>query len=333
MMKLEKLAEDYRNSVLENVHYGQICIVDETGNILHEVGDAQTTTYLRSAAKPIQALPVFMHQADELHHIGEREATLFMASQRGETYHVEGLTKLKEQLEIEEDTLICSASYPLNDAPKEAYIYNHSPKRKMLHNCAGKHFGFLALTKALGAPVESYGELEGPAQQLSLDAMAYMTETNKEDIKLGIDGCGFPVHAVPLQSIAKAYMKLANPDVIEDEGYRKAAEKVGRLMNEHPEMIASHDFVCTVLLKDPNIVAKGGAKGVYGIGLRDERIGISLKVIDGSEDVWPNIIARILEEIDYKNKATIQALYDLSPKELTNDGNTIVGERKAVFNL
>src|SRR5699024_3340843 len=115
--------------------------------------------------------------------------------------------------------------------------------------------------------------------------------------------------------------------------YRRAVEKAGRLMNQSPEMIASHQFVCTTLLNDSNIVAKGGAKGVYGIGLRDERIGISLKVMDGSEDVWPNIIAHILESIHYKNKETIEALYQLSPKQLTNDGSAIVGERKTVFSL
>lgn len=332
-MQVEKLVEDYRNGTLENIHYGQICMVNESGEVLHEVGDVHTTTFLRSAAKPIQTLPVFMHDADELYGISGEEAALFMASQRGEVYHVEGLKSLQKKLNIQEETLICSASYPLNDPPKEKYIYEHREKRKLLHNCAGKHFGALALTKALGAPIDDYGALMSPAQQFSLEAMAYMTETSKEKIKLGTDGCGFPVHAVPLHAIAKAYMKLACPDVMEDVAYRKAAEKVGNLMNAHPEMIASHDFVCTVLLNDPNIIAKGGAKGVYGIGLRKEQIGISLKVIDGSEAVWPNIIARILEQINYDNKQTIEALYTLSPKEIKNDGNTVVGERKALFHL
>lgn len=332
-MKLVKLVEDYRNGVLENVHYGQVCIVNESGNITHELGDAQTTTFLRSAAKPFQALPVYIHEADKEFGVTEKEATIFMASQRGEAYHEEALASIKEKLAIEEDALICSAQYPLNDAPKEKYIYDHKSKRKMLHNCAGKHFGILALTKTIDAPLETYGDLEGPAQQLSLDAMAYMAEFPKEEIQFGVDGCGFPVYAMPLQNIANAYMRLANPALLDDAKYAKAVTRAGKLMSAHPEMIASHDFVCTVLLNDPNLVAKGGAKGVYGIGLRDEKIGIALKVIDGSEDVWPNIIARILESIDYKNKATIQALYDLSPKQLTNDGDKLVGERRTVFSL
>lgn len=332
-MELVRLVEDYRNGVLENIHYGQVCIVDEQGDILHEVGDSETMTYLRSASKPFQALHAYMNEADKKFDINDKEATIFMASQRGESYHQEVLASIKEKLSLDEDVLICSAAYPLNDEPKEQYIYNHKEKRKMLHNCAGKHFGFLALAKTLGEPVETYGEADSKVQQLSLDAMAYMAEYPKESIRLGIDGCGFPVYALPLQNIAKAYKNLANPVGLDDPTYKGAVERAGFLMNAHPEMIASHDFVCTVLLQDSNLVAKGGAKGVYGIGLRDEKIGIALKVIDGSEDVWPNIIAHILESINYKNIETIEALYRLSPKTLTNDSDTIVGERKAVFTL
>src|SRR5699024_2582445 len=332
-MKLEKLVEDYRNGTLENEHYGQVCVVNEAGEVIHALGDVNTRTFLRSSAKPFQALPVYMHEAEKPFHITDKEATIFMASQRGEAYHEEVLISLKEKLGLEEDTLICSAQYPLNDAPKEQYIYDHKAKRKLLHNCAGKHFGILSLAKALGHSLETYGDLDSEVQQMSLDAMAYMAEYPKEDFKFGVDGCGFPVYAIPLKHIAKAYMRLANPDSLDDDKYAKAVRRAGELMNAHPEMIASHDFVCTVLLNDPNLVAKGGAKGVYGIGLREEKIGISLKVMDGSEDGWPAIIARILVSLNYKNKATIEALYHLSPSHLTNDGGKIVGERRAVFTL
>lgn len=332
-MTMQRLVEDYRNETLENIHHGQICVVDEYGELLYEVGDSSTMTYLRSAAKPFQALNTFIYHADEKFGINEREAAIFMASQRGESYHQEVLASVQRKLQMEEDILICSPAYPLNDAPKEQYIYDHQAKRKLLHNCAGKHLGMLALAKTLGEPLETYGDLHSRVQQMSLDAMAYMASYPRDDIQLGIDGCGFPVYALPLRHIAKAYMKLANPSVIADDLYRQAAAKVTRLMNDHPEMIASHDFICTVLLKDPNIVAKGGAKGVYGIGLKKEKIGIALKVMDGSEAVWPQIVSHILQALDYANKDTIKALHELSPSTITNDGGIIVGERKVVFDL
>lgn len=70
------------------------------------------------------------------------------------------------------------------------------------------------------------------------------------------------------------------------------------MMNKHPKMVASEKFICTSLLEDSNIVAQGGAQGVYCFGLKKERLGFALKVANGSEDVWPNIIASILEQIN-----------------------------------
>jgi len=189
------------------------------------------------------------------------------------------------------------------------------------------------LAKVLGHDIDGYWELEHPVQQLSLAAMADMANYPQEDIGIGIDGCGFPVYAMPLHHIAQAYMKLACPDLIQHPEMKEAVGKITGNMNAHPEMIASHDFICSVLLADPNMVAKGGAKGVYGFALKKERISFALKMIDGSELVWPIIIASILEQIGYENPETIERMYKLAPKEIINDNLTVVGERKIMFDL
>ncbi|MEG2935859.1 MAG: asparaginase, partial [Clostridium sp.] len=88
-----------------------------------------------------------------------------------------------------------------------------------------------------------------------------------------------------------------------------------------------------LLNEDPNIVAKGGAKGVYCFGLKEERLGISIKIIDGSEDEWPIIVATILEQLNYKNKETIQRLRRVYPNTVINDNKKNVGESKVVFKL
>ena len=51
-----------------------------------------------------------------------------------------------------------------------------------------------------------------------------------------------------------------------------------------------------------NIVAKGGAKGFYTFGLKEEQIAFALKVIDGSEAPSPIIVASILEQIGFWDK-------------------------------
>ena len=104
-------------------------------------------------------------------------------------------------------------------------------------------------------------------------------------------------------------------------------------MNAHPEMIAGTKSVCSALLQDDNIVAKGGAMGVYCFGLKKERLGFVLKIEDGSTDEWTLIIGSILEQIGYKNKTTLERLKTLFPNEIKNDNGYIVGSKKAGFVL
>ncbi|WP_342511990.1 asparaginase [Sporosarcina sp. FSL K6-1522] len=332
-MECQVLVEEFRGGILENVHMGVICGIHAEEDVCYSVGDSQHMTFLRSAAKPFQAIPVIQHGVAEQFGLTLEEVALFAASQRGEAYHIEALESIIRKTSIEEDQFYCCPSYPLNDEPKADYHRQHGEKRKLYHNCSGKHSGFMALAKVLGHELEGYWQLEHPVQQLGLAAMAEMADYPKENIGIGIDGCGFPVYAMPLQHIAQAYLKLACPDLIEQQVMREAVVSMTASMTAHPEMIASHNFICSVLLADPNIIAKGGAKGVYGFALKKERMSFALKVLDGSELVWPNIVASILEQIGYDNYETIERLYALSPKEIVNDNAAVVGERKAVFDL
>ena len=133
--------------------------------------------------------------------------------------------------------------------------------------------------------------------------------------------------------MAITYLKLACPDLIKEEDIRDAVIKMTKVMNAEPNIVASEHFVCSVLLMDDNIVAKGGAQGVYCFGLKNERIAFALKVLSGSEDVWPNVLASILEQINYKNKQTIATLRALRPSVVKNDAGLIVGEIKEIFKL
>ncbi|HJF32137.1 MAG TPA: asparaginase [Sporosarcina psychrophila] len=332
-MDQKALVKEYRNNILENVHMGVICGINAEGDILYSVGDENHMTFLRSAAKPFQSIPVIQNGVDDKFGLTSKEAALFAASHRGEDYHIEALESILKKTGIDEEQFYCCPTYPLNEEPKADYHRMHGMQRKLYHNCSGKHSGFIALAKVLEHDMDGYWELEHHVQQLSLAAMADMANYPKEDIGIGIDGCGFPVYAMPLQHIAQAYLKLACPDLIQQPKMREAVVKITGYMNAHPEMIASHDFICSVLLADLNIVAKGGAKGVYGFALKKERMSFALKVMDGSELVWSIIIASILEQINYEKRQTIERLYELVPKEIINDNLTIVGERKVVFDL
>ncbi|KQO18699.1 asparaginase [Paenibacillus sp. Leaf72] len=327
------LVEEYRGGTLENIHHGHICGIDDQGKVIYRVGDPEWVSYMRSAAKPFQAIPAFIHGVPDTYSLTEPEKTLMTASHRAEPYQVEALEAMLSKIGIEERCLICSETYPLSMQARDTLLLHSQPPRRLYHNCSGKHLGVLALCQAKGYPLEGYADPEHPAQREILQTIAEFSGAKVEEIQLGTDGCGFPVFALPLRQIAAMFLKLACPDLLEDQRTREAAGQVGRLMNENHNMVSAPWFICSNLLKDSNIVAKGGAKGIYGFALRKERVAFALKVLDGSEEEWALIIASILEQINYSNRVTIDLMYQLASRELKNDSGLLVGTNKAVFQL
>ncbi|WP_047980199.1 asparaginase [Ornithinibacillus contaminans] len=332
-MKAVTLVEETRAGLVENVHTGMIAGVNDQLETIYHAGDTSHYTYYRSASKPIQALPVFLTTIIAKYGLTNEEAALFTASHRGESYHIAALESMLAKLPVSEHELYCPAAYPLNNEPKEEMLRENREKRRLYHNCAGKHMGFITVCREMGFPVEGYWEVDHPLQQQLLDVLSELSEVPKADIHIGMDGCGVPVFAIPLNNMALTYLKLACPDVIKDADLRKAVNQMTSLMNEHPRIVASENFICTTLLEDPNIVAKGGAQGVYCLGLKKERIGFALKVLTGSEDVWPAVVASILEQINYENKETVARLRALKPSIVKNDAGLVVGEIKEKFTL
>lgn len=322
------IVEEYRGGEIENIHQGVICVVNEQQEVIYAKGNIERHVFYRSAMKPIQAIPIFLTNILEEYHITLKEAALFMASQRGELYHEQALEQLLQKLQLKEDYLVCGESYPLNEAPKNAYIYAHKRKRKLLHNCAGKHLGFLAYAKEKGLPLDSYTSPNHPLQKEIYHYMKMLAEVTDEEVHAGMDGCGAPVYSIPLKNMAISYMKFGLPSLIEDPSLRKAVTKIGETMNAFPEMIASDQFVCSALLADQNIIAKGGAQGVYCFTLKEEGLSVALKVLSGSELVWPNLLADLLEKLNYQNIATIGRLRAIRGKDLLNDSGYPIGETK-----
>lgn len=325
--------EEYRGGILECVHRGHICGVSDTGAVTHATGDPDFVTFLRSSAKPIQVLPVIERGLDKQYRLSDGEIAVMTGSHRAEPFHVKALESILSKTGGHEDELVCLPTYPLGETAREDLLKKGLPKRRIYHNCSGKHLSILMLCRALGCSTEDYWDIDNAAQQEILRHISIVAGYPAADIKVGVDGCGVPVFALPLRALAGAYMRMACPDTIPDPSVRRAVERVTRLMNENYEMVSGTNRICSLLLMDPNIVAKGGAKGVYCFGLKRERLGFAIKVMDGSEDEWPFIVASILEQIGYENEETIHRLYRAFPLDVKNDNGRIVGKSKVVFSL
>ncbi|WP_407270096.1 asparaginase [Radiobacillus sp. PE A8.2] len=326
------IAEEYRGGNLENRHEGAICVLDQNKEVIYSKGEIENNRiFYRSAMKPIQAIPAFDAGIEEKYGLSSDEMALFCASQRGESYHQHSLSSLIEKLKLNEESLICGESYPLNEQPKIEYICEGKKKRKLLHNCSGKHLGFLAYSREKGLSMEDYGDVNHPLQQWIKQEIELLSEYPEAKMAVGKDGCGVPVYGIPLRNMALSYLKFANPELVSDERKRNVLNRISYTMQANPEIVASHEFICTVLLKDKNIIAKGGAQGVYCLALKDEKISIALKVMSGTELLWPLIVAKVLEKLNYKNKRTIEDLYKLRFSKILSDSGEVVGETKIIL--
>src|SRR5690606_8257695 len=131
-------------------------------------------------------------------------------------------------------------------------------------NCSGKHSGMIITAKHYGEDLDTYYKIEHPVQQRILKTISEVCEYDKDEIKLAIDGCGVPVHAMPLYKFAQGFAKLSKPEVFNSER-EKVVKKITTIMTEYPEMIAGTDRICTDLMKvcGDRLFAKSGAAAFY----------------------------------------------------------------------
>lgn len=325
MASYEPLVCEYRGEILDLTHVGYFCMVDERSQVISAVGSPEEIVYYRSASKPIQALPVIAMGLDQKYGITEEESVIFAGSHAGEPFHVRALESIFEKAGLKEEQLIMHPACP---AEKQAYldwVRSGQEKRKFLHNCAGKHAALMLGQRALGGRLEEYWQIEAPIEQEVRRTIAVLSETTPEQVQIGVDGCGVPVFAVAMRQIAAAFKNLACPTLIKDDRLAQAAAAFVPRIHRYPHMMRGTGYLCSRINEDENLIGKGGANAVYGLGLKKERIGIAVKAADGCEDIWPFVIAAALRQIGYKNEETLSMLDSLHGADIRNDNDLVVG--------
>lgn len=322
MPDFRPLAYEYRGKILDLTHMGYICAVDENSNLLWHAGDPDAVVFYRSASKPVQALPVIARGLDAEYGLTREETAVFAGSHQGADCHVRALESIFRKAWLSEDMLCMDPAKPQA---------GDGVARKFCHNCSGKHAGAMLLQRALGGDVRDYWREDSPAQMEIRRCIAEVSEYPAGDVGVGLDGCGVPVFAVGMRNIAIAFRNLARPERIRDEALSRAAAEFVPRMHEYPHMIKGRDTLCTLLNSDPDIVAKGGANGAYGFGVKSMGVGVAIKLADGTNGVWPLIIAAALRRLGYANADTLAMLDRLCPGTIVNDNGDAAGERRAAF--
>lgn len=340
----QPIYEFTRGQTVESVHFGAVAIVERAGTLLAWHGNPQAVTFLRSTAKPFQALPFVESLAPQAFGLTLREIALICASHNGTDEHAAVAASIQRKVGLTEDHLHCGIHPPGHIPTREALQARGQAPTPNRHNCSGKHTGMLAHAVYRGWPLETYLDPAHPLQTSILACLAEMSSLPPDEIRTGIDGCSAPNFAIPLVRAAWAYARLCDPDGL-PPARAQACHTITRAMTTYPDMVAGPGAFDTRLMQATGgrILAKGGAEGYQGLGLLpgvlapgSPGVGITVKISDGAarSGVRSAVVMEVLRQLNVLSAEEWETLAECGPRlPVHNYRKILVGEGRPCFNL
>ena len=291
MTKAVDLVELWRGGRLESVHQGHAVVIDDTGQIVQAWGDPTHVTYPRSSAKILQALPMVESGVADRFGLNTEQLALSCASHSGAAIHTERAQAWLADLGMDDDAFRCGPQWPADVPARDGLIKGDATPCRYHNNCSGKHCGFLTMVKANGWGPE-YVEMDHPLQVAIKQVFEELTEETSPG--WGIDGCSAPNHAASIGGLARAMATIAKAD---DSTTRGAAMvRLREATMAHPELVANTDRACTHLMQagKGKVSVKTGAEGYFIAILPEQRMGVALKIMDGTTRASECAMAAIL---------------------------------------
>jgi L-asparaginase II len=337
------LVEIKRGPVIESSHCGHVVAVDGGGRKVTELGAPEQVTYLRSSAKPFQAIPLITTGAADRFQFSTQEVAIACGSHNGDPEHTRTVQSMLRKIGLTESALKCGTHEPYGpEAASE--LSERGEKPNVLHNnCSGKHAGMLAVALHLGAEVETYDKPDHPVQVAITRAVSQFSGLPLNSIRTGVDGCGVPVHGVPLRAMALMYARLVTAPASFDHATRAACERVTGAMRAFPEMIGGDtESLDTALMRivPGGLIAKAGAEGLFTAAVMPSKrwplgLGLVLKVEDGDKGSRARrpAVVEALRQLGVLPDAALGALAHLSKPVIRNHRGEAVGETLTRFEL
>jgi L-asparaginase II len=272
-----ELVHVVRNGLVESVHVGDVAVCDADGRLRASAGDPDRPLFGRSCEKPLQgAVSLSAMEEPEL---SDEEVAVMCASHSGEPMHVAAVRRLLRRGPVP----VAALRTPRDRATKGA-------RARIWDGCSGNHAGLLVGSAHRGWDLDSYRSPGHPIQRRVLRAVTTATDVARPTI--GVDGCGIPVHGVPLRAMATMFARFGSP---ERWGRLAAAtDRVVRGMLAAPHLVGGTRRLDTdvMIAAAGSVIAKEGAEGLVCATSLPQGIGIALKVRDGN---WRRLAPAFIE--------------------------------------
>lgn len=311
-----------RSGLEEALHLGHVAVCDAGGRVVAYAGDPHHTVFARSAMKPLQAAVSLRAIGGEL---PDDQVAVMCASHNGESVHVRTVRRLLRAAGLGVSALRNPPGWPLDP---QSMAMAERPRR-VLHNCSGKHAGMVAACAGAGWNREAYPEPSHPLQRRVLRAV--LRGTDLPEVHVGVDGCGVPVHGMPLRALAMLYARLARPD-----RFGTLAGAVARstsAMRLQPYLVAGRGRTDTAVMQTSDeVLVKSGAEGLSCAAVLEPALGVAVKVADGGERASGPALIHALAALGALSEAEVAVLDRFARRPVIGGGRR-VGDVVADFRL
>ena len=302
-----ELARTVRSGVVEAHHDGSAIAVDAEGEVLASFGDGTDHVFYRSAIKAFQATVSQRNGAA----LAPEQMALACASHGAHPVQLALVRSMLLDAGLDESNLRCPASRPTSPTAELALARAGAPgRRRIYHNCSGKHGGFLRACVESGWPTATYLDPEHPIQKQVMEMVGDVTGVPTDPV--GVDGCGAPAPAGTVTGLARAFARLSVD--------RDLAESAAA-MSAYPALTSDN------LRPDGRLAAwwtgplKRGAQGIIGAGRAG--IGLAVKSRSGSSTIAVVGLIALMRRLDLLADAALAALEDLAAPVVYGGGRPV----------
>lgn len=333
-----------RGGVVESIYFGSIAVVTAGGDLFAWAGNPNVVTFLRSSAKPFQAIPLVEMGGLESFQITGEELAITCASHSSTNTHLKTIHSLQEKIGLKEEDLLCCTHQPFDKASRLILRDQGKSPSPNHHNCSGKHTGMLGQAVLMDAAKEKYTEIDHPVQQQILKTFCDFCGLRPDQVMIGRDGCSVPTFAVPLYNAALGWARLVQPDSF-PETRSQACRQITAAMGENPFMVAGPGRLDTRLMEiaQGKIISKAGAEAFQAAGIFEGAIapgspalGITMKISCGDQGkrALRAVMLEVLSQLNLLSPEQLNDLNDLGPVQKYNNQCQIpIGEGKPCFQL
>ena len=317
------MVEVTRSGFTESTHSGVAVLINSSGETLQEWGNSNTLIYPRSALKPIQTLNLYKDGVAKALGLSDNLIALTTASHHAENIHQKMINNWLKKINLKEKHLSCGPSWPWNIKDQFKAHSKYKIKRKIFHNCSGKHCGHLAVSNYKNLPIKNYQNKDHPIQK---DLINLIEDLSKYKIKnIGVDGCTLPNPLIPLKKFAFAMAQLADYKKIND--HSTIAKRIFDSCIKFPEIAGGSKSINSILTKlsKGKVFFKNGAEGVFVAIIPELKSALAVKIIDGASRAAEVAIAGLISELKIINNNQIEKIKRNSIK---NSAGQIIGSIK-----